>query len=51
MMEPLERLSLSPVRPTFFRHMKQRFFLGFGGSGALCSSLPAVEGWEAEDTG
>lgn len=40
-----------PVRPTFLRHIKQRFFLGFGGSGALKSSLPAVEGWEAEDVG
>lgn len=40
-----------PVRPTFLRHIKQRFFLGFGGSGALNSSLPAVEGWEAENVG
>lgn len=41
----------SPVRPTFLRHIKQRFFLGLGGSGALNSSLPAVEGWEGENVG
>lgn len=42
---------VSPVRPTFLRHIKQRFFLGFRGSGILNSSLPAVEGWEDESMG
>lgn len=30
-----------PVRPTFLRHIKQRFFLGLGGSGAFEISLSA----------
>lgn len=42
---------LSPVRPIFLRHIKQRFLLGLGASGGLTSSLPAVEGWQTEPVG
>lgn len=40
---------ISPVRPTFLRHMKQRFFLGLGASVGLVSALTAVFTEEEEE--
>lgn len=40
---------VSPVRPTFLRHMKQRFFLGLGASVVLVSALTAVFTEEEEE--
>ena len=36
-----------PVRPTFFLQVKQRLFLGLGGSGAPASSAPVAGVGEA----